>query len=197
MRCFFILISSIWLIGCSSTKDKIYYKHDPKWDIADDAYDNEIGKKVFVQLKKEKNLKVCESGFGLRGSDKIRCMHCGFDYFAAITLEEARGLLLHVANLYLRSINGNERIRPFLEHYPFGPDNIEIRIFLFNADGSLPSPDKLQTISIIEGKLRYKIGEEDLKRMRKVICEETYEEALAKLKQDESIDTTLKDPIKL
>ena len=132
------------------TRKSNRFGYDPKWDLATYIYNNEIGKKVFAHLKKEKKLTVCESGFGLRGGDKIRCMHCGFDYFNEITIIEARELVMETANLYLKVINENEKIRSFLEKYPFGPDDIEIRFFLFNSDGSNPSLDRLQAISIVE-----------------------------------------------
>ena len=194
MKLALLLIIAISISSCEKTMGPILYKEDQKWALANKIYDNEIGEKVFLQLKKERNLNVCESGWGLRGRQYIRCMHCGFDYFTAVTLEEARQLLFDATNLYLKTINENEGIRPFLDNYPFGLDNIEITIFLYNSDGSLPSPDRLQTISIQEGTLRYKIGEENPNGMRKIICQETYQEALAKLKQEESMKTTLKDP---
>ena len=153
------------------------FGYDPKWDLATDIYNNEIGKTVFPQLKREKNLNVCESGFGLRSSDKIRCMHCGFQYFNEITLEEARQLLVDTANLYLKTINKNEGIRPFLENYPFRLENIEIRIFINNPTGLKYNPDKLGAISIIDGILEYMANDRHLT----TIYEETYDEALSKL----------------
>ena len=171
-----VLLILVVLTPCCTRKSN-RFGYDPKWDLATDIYNNEIGKKVFVQLKKEKKLNVCESGFGLRGSDKIRCMHCGFDYFDEITIEEARELLLATSNLYLKTINENEQIRPFLMNYPFRPEDIEIRIFIVNPKDPKPNPEKLRIISIIDGVLGYMIGD----RHRTTIYEESYEEALSKL----------------
>ena len=145
--------------------------------LADKIYDNEIGKKVFIQLKKEKKLHVCESGWGLCGTHKIQVMHCGFDYYNEIDVAEARELLMTAGNLYLREINDNEKIRPYLANYPFKPENIQIAIFLKNPNGSKTAPEKLRVISITDGLLRYDIGMDSLT----TICEETYDEAAAKL----------------
>jgi predicted RNase H-like HicB family nuclease len=181
MKFLYYTILILLLGGCE--KNKIIYKHDPKWDIATYVYNNEIGKKVFVQLKKEKNLSVCESGFALLGTKEIQCMHCGFNYFNEITLDEARGILVEAISLYLDAINKNERIRPFLNHHPFTPENVEIRIFLFTRERAIPAPEKLQFISFTEGKLKYSIGVLDSRRYPIVVCEETYEEAMEKLRK--------------
>ena len=171
--CFLILSALI----CCCEKKSNRFGYDPKWDLATEIYNNEIGEKVFLQLKKEKKLNVCESGFGLRGSDKIRCMHCGFDYYNEIAIKEARELLLTATNLYLKMINENNRIRPFLLNYPLGPKDIEIRIFIYNSRNSKPNSDKLTVISIIDGKLEYMVDD----RYLTTIYEETYDEALSKL----------------
>jgi hypothetical protein len=175
MRILFCLIFLVLFSGCE--KRPILYHPDPKWDTADVIYNNQIGKPVFLQLKKENNLKVIESGWGLRGRKNIRCMHCGFAYHNEITVEEARKLLLETGNLYLKTINENEKIRPFLENYPFGPENIEIRIFI-NPEKTMQKSDKLRVITIVDGKLSYMIRDQYLT----TIYEETYEEALDKLK---------------
>jgi hypothetical protein len=180
MKALIFVMISLFVFGCEKSSP-ILYERDPKWKIADEIYDNEIGKKVFLQLKREKKLKVIESGWGLRGKKTIRCMHCGFQYFNEITLDEARELLVEAANLYLKTINENERIPPFLENYPFGPENIEIRIFIYDSKGKNPSKEKLQYITLQDGKFRYSTGELDSQGLFKDICVETYEEAQSKL----------------
>jgi len=102
-------------------------------------------------------------------------MHCGFRYYNEITVEEARKLLLETGNLYLKTINENEKIRSFLENYPYGPENIEINIFI-NPGNRTPKSDGLGVIAIIDGKLKYYSNPHFTK-----IYEETYEEALEKL----------------
>src|SRR5262249_2655966 len=144
-------------------KNNTNYNPNPEWELADKIYDNEIGKTVFCQLKKDRKLQVCESGWGLRGKKKIQVMHCGFFYYEEIDIDQARELLVDAAKLYLTTINENERIRPFLESYPFTPENIEICIFLQNRDGSRFSPEKLSIVSFEKGILRYDIGALDFK----------------------------------
>src|SRR5690349_3160899 len=155
MKIYSYLIPLIIFFSCEKTISQHSDHQNPVWVLADEIYDNEIGKKVFFQLRKERKLQVCESGWGLRGKKKIPVMHCGFFYYEDINIDQARELLLSAANLYLATINENEKIRNFLETYPFKPENIEIRIFLYNSDRSDPPPEKLQVISMINGILKY------------------------------------------
>jgi hypothetical protein len=178
MRFFLFIIISLWTVSCEINKQR--YQRDPKWDLADKVYDNEIARKVFCQLTKDKKLQVCESGWCLRGKKKIQVMHCGFFYYDELDVDQARELLLRAGNLYLTAINENEKIRPLLEIYPFTPKNIEISIFLQNRDGSKFSLEKLCIASIENGMLRYRIGALDPNGYFTVICEEQYEEAMRK-----------------
>jgi len=180
MRYFLFVILTVLTSNC--VKDsQIMYQRNPEWELADKIYDGEIGKKVFCQLKKEKKLHVCESGWDLRSKEKIQVMHCGFFYFDEIDIAQARELLLAAGNLYLATINENERMRPFLENYPFTLENIEICIFLQNRDGSKLSPEKLCILSFTKGILRYEIGALDSKGYLTEICEEKYDEAMQKI----------------
>ena len=174
------MIPFIIFFSCEKTISQHSYQRNPEWALADEIYDNEIGEKVFSKLKKEKKLHVCESGWALRGKEKIQIMRCGFDYYNEISFEEARELLLEVGNLYLNTINENERIRPSLGIYPFNPKNIHVDIFISKRDGSKLKPEQLHVISINEGQLEY-MNHDLENELLQIIYKETYEEAMAKI----------------
>jgi hypothetical protein len=180
MRVLFFLILLALTAGCG--KRPILYQRDPKWDLADNVYNNEIGKQVFSQLKKGKNLNVIQSDWALKGKEKICCMSCSFCYFNEVEPEQARELLLTAGDLYLKTINKNERIRPLLIDYPFTVKNIEVAIYFYNSKGKSPTVGKLIYAYMSEEKLRYRIEELDSQGLHKIIWEETYEEALDKLR---------------
>jgi len=186
MKIYSYLIPFIIFFSCEKNISQHGYQRNPEWELADEIYDNEIGKKVFCQLRKERKLQVCESGWDLRSKKKIQVMHCGFFYYEDINIDQARELLLSAANLYLATINENERILSLLETYPFKPENIEIRIFLYNSDRSDPPPEKLQVISMINGILKYK-NQSIETGFFTTIYKETYEEARAKINASKSI----------
>jgi hypothetical protein len=78
---------------------------------------------------------------------------------------------------YLSEINSDEKIRPYLHQYPFTDKNIEIDFWIRNSDGSRVALDKIYYVSAINGILRY-YTEDPEKFSRKLVHEESYEEAL-------------------
>jgi len=198
MRIFAFAMLIILAGCCEKNIQTSHSQSNNPWRLADDIYNNEITKKVFYQLNQEEQLHVCESGSDLRGMDKIKVMHCGFGYYYDIGVDEARRLILKAGDLYLKAINDNEKIRPFLLTHPFTPENIEIRIFLYNFDGSTPPPEKLWIISLIQGRVQYKkICVSDSRKFPETVCEETFEEAKAKLlcSNNANIHQDTKEPV--
>jgi hypothetical protein len=141
---------------------------------------DEIRKKVFWQLKKEKNLYPCECGWSLEGTKQIQLLHCGFFYHNEVDIEKARELLMTISNLFLIAINENERIRPYLGKYPFKLENLLIDIFFKNSDGSELGQEQLHVAALGEGTLQYMISCSATERLRTIQIE-TYKEAEAKL----------------
>ncbi len=139
---------------------------------------DEVGNKVFKQLKRENDLYPCECGG--RMMHQITFLHLGFDYYKQIDIEKARELLMSAGNLFLKTINEDERIHPFLDSYPFLPKNIEILIFLREPKGSKFGPRRLYVISMSEGVLKYYINDPETNHLLS-IYNETYEEAEEKL----------------
>lgn len=104
----------------------------------------------------------------------IRMMAMSFHFYHEVDLEEARELLVYVVTEYLSAINSNEKVRPYLHNYPFATKNIEIRIWIYEPDGTYPPSDKIDYISSMNGLLEYYTCSDP----RQPIYEETYEEAL-------------------
>lgn len=177
---FFLLSILIVLTSCGRNAPVTERKDTPDWRLADKIYDNEIAKKVFAQLRKDKSVNVCESGWGLRGKGKIQVMHFAFHYFNELDINQAREIILKAGGLYLKEINNNERIRPFLATYPFTSDNIEILIIFSNPDHTSIAYEKLHMLSIRQGILKYYSRDADTKYYG-IIYQETYQEAEAQL----------------
>lgn len=171
--CFFILCIAI--TSCFKTLQKSHFEPSQASVMA-----NEIQRKLIFRLKLEKDLYPCEFGGGAK--NPIRLLHCGFLYYNDIDIAAARKLIISVVNQFIVEVNENEKIRPYLEVYPFKPENLEIRIFLKNSNGSELSAEKLHVISIINGKLKYKAGIPSSEGFPlTTIYQETYEEAVSKL----------------
>jgi|SRR3989344_111403 len=168
-----LLIVMICMFGCSENRSSITYELSIKEQLAD-----EILKKVATQVKQEKGLDPC--GTGGQMMDQIKMLALSFDYRKPIDIEKGRELLITAVNEFVAAVNADERIRPYLNNYPFEPKNVEIRIFLQNPDGSNVAPGKLSVISALEGVLKYKMDDPETK-LFKIVHTETFEEAVLKI----------------
>ncbi len=139
---------------------------------------HKITDEIATTLLKEKKLYLIGTGEGMM--DDIKMMAMSFEYYQELDLKAARELLLYVINEYLSNINNNEEVRPYLHEYPFTAKNIEIRIYIYNSDGTEISPNKINTISAVDSNLRYSTINSE-KFSRDIILRETYEEGMKKL----------------
>jgi hypothetical protein len=140
---------------------------------------DQITIKTAKQLQQEDNLILV--GTGGRMMHDIQMMAMSFDIYHEVDLNEARELLVHAVEKYLLAINSDEKIRPYLHEYPFNAKNIEIRIWILNADKTVVALDKIFYCNAIEGICNYYLHLPEI-YSRKLICEETFEEAVEKVK---------------
>jgi hypothetical protein len=170
MRSLFLLTIIILFSGCAQTRpQRINY---------DEELADECLKKADDHLKKERGLYLCGTGGGMM--NQIRMLALSFNYHKPVDIDEGRELLIAAVNELAHIVNADERIHSYLKNYPFGPKDIEIRIFLQNQDYSSFGQDKLSVISALQGTLSYKIDNPKTK-LFKTIHQETYEEALLEL----------------
>ena len=144
-----------------------------------EVHHSKFAHKITIQtgqkLRDEKELYLI--GTGGQMMDDIKMMYMGFQYFKPVNLGNGRDLLVYSIQLYLNEINKNEKVRPYLHEYPFTPKNIEIDIWIRNADGSKVASDRIRHVHIADGILSYHMDGID-EYSRKTVHEETYEEAL-------------------
>lgn len=145
---------------------------------------NEVTKIAIKKICSESMLLPCGRGGG--ALDQIRMLAISFNYYQDVDIAEGRKLLIQALDTFLSVINADERIRPYLANYPFEPENIEIRIFIFNKDGTSIGSDKLCVVGAINGILDYHIHTPDGLWLDKV-HEETYREAVEKIKEREVV----------
>ncbi len=139
---------------------------------------DEVTNRAFVELEMEKGL--YPFGTGARMMDQIKMLALAFHYYKEVDIREARELLVTAATKFLNIINSNEEIRPYLDIYPFKPENIQITIYLKNPDGSKFAPEKLCVVSMVNGILEYEAKNPETLRLL-TICKEPYEQAVSKL----------------
>lgn len=143
-----------------------------------EALVNELRNQTFKQLKEEIGLRPF--GVGGRMMDQIKVIGLNFHYYKEVDINQARKLLMVAGKLLMSNVNINEQIRPHLENYPFGPNNIRIRIFFRKPNGSKVDLDNLSVATLVDGILDYDITSSETGRL-KTIYEETFEDAAFKL----------------
>src|SRR3990167_4129279 len=132
---------------------------------------NEVNKKTVLVLKQE--LDLHPFGSGARAMYQIKQLELSFEYFHPIDIAEGRDLLIQAVNKFVAEINANEKIRPYLDHYPFEPNDVRIMILLRKSDGTKGASGDLAMISARDGVVEYDIYNPKL--FLENIHKETYE----------------------
>jgi hypothetical protein len=171
LKIFLILICNILLVSCLKKED-IRQKSD--------KIEHEILNKTIRQLKKEKKLKFL--GFGESGNVRLSMLSLSFSTDKSYEINNGRKMIIYCAETFLKNINSNEQMRPYLQNYPFNSKNIEI-FLLLNIKTKIPNKQELESIVLSHGYIRYEISDEQ--DNLKTIHKETYEEAL-KIVQSEN-----------
>ncbi len=169
-----VLLLTVLLASCDPPNSGIElsaWATPPKVKLA-----HELRLRTLVQLRDEYNLIPYGIGGGM--VEEIHCLALSFLYYKELNIEEGRKLLMTAAKIFLDNINNNEPIRKYLNHYPFQPRSIELRIFLKKPDGSECDPDALCIIKVVEGKIKYVI-DRDFRLI--TVYEESFEEAAEKV----------------
>ena len=166
----YAIVALLFLVGCN------FEPEEPRKLSKDEAADAALHRAAH-RLKIEKNLVPC--GDGARMMGQIEMLALAFDYFQPLDIETARPLLINSVNTFLKEINNDESIKPYLLHYPFDPKNTEIAIYFYTSNyKEVPNGD-LCIAAFRQGKCIYKIHNSD-DRLQ-TILEETYDDAVTKL----------------
>lgn len=172
MKYLYLLLTAIFLITCQTSAPKIYQISEHE-KIAD-----KITSLVAQKIEAETGMRLMGTGGGMMG--KVRMMSMSFQYFGDVSFEQARELLVYCVNEYLLAINTNEEIKPFLVHYPFTPEDIQIEIYIRKQSGQDPSVGSLSLIGAVYGVLDYNVKRPDPILYEK-IQKESYEKAVKTL----------------
>lgn len=168
MKYIISIVLSLCLISCST---EINYE-----TLADKVTD-----KTAFKLKKEKGLHLFGIGGQMMGD--IQLMSMSFQFFQELTLQEARKLLVSTIQEYLSEINSDKELRPYLHSYPFTEKNITIKIFIQNRKENTNALESIDYISSINGILTYYLPDNPHDHSDRILCRESYEEALKKLQE--------------
>ena len=109
--------------------------------------------------------------------DKIRMLDVTFSSNIELTIPIARKLIVELVDDFLREVNENEKLRPYLAEYPFTAKNVKMCVFGKKVKGN---NDLLFSVSSRNADISYRKDNPN-GGLLITILEETYDEASHKL----------------
>lgn len=126
------------------------------------------------EILKKYDLNPC--GIGMNG--KFEYLEISFQTRKILTRDEARVMLHDCVEIFLKKINSNEKIKPYLKKYPFDYENVGITLYIQDKkNGYIFHPD----ISVAKWNSRglsFKTHDQNDIYGYREITEETHQEAL-------------------
>lgn len=158
------------------------------------GYVDEIEISFADRMHKELNLNWCGTFHGMH--EKVEQMGMDFHASRKASVEEARALELYVIDQFLETIEKHEKIKPFLEKYPFEKVHMSIRfngILGPSADGTVTTVSNSIDPVISNSRIFYS-GYDPYKDEFQDLLVETYDQAKrlnAAFMRDPAIHKTL------
>ena len=114
-------------------------------------------KKVFCEVIREMKLKhrmvcFCSGGAMMK---EIEELDLSFNISHPVDVDEARLLLVDLAETLLESVNQNKKIKKYLANDPFISKNVSLQITFSNRDGSEIMAPNLESIMVIKDKVYF------------------------------------------
>ncbi len=139
-----------------------------------EVYVNQVLREFALEMKKEYGL-IC-IGDSSRMPYEVSEIEVLFIAQRSATVEEARELEVKTTERFIEVINAHEKIRPFLEEYPFGSNRAKVSISFAKEDGNYPD-EGVSVVRQTKGNVCYRVKAPD-SPLFESLGEEPYEEAL-------------------
>jgi hypothetical protein len=150
----------------------------------------EINSKFIGKMKKKHSLFIAGEGGGMPWDVKL--IFLSFNLYHLVDIKEARKLIVDLVQEYLKEINTNKKIRPYLRNYPFTLANLRFVVFVFQKDGKIPPVGNIHCIVARKGLIDYELSvlPSDYAKDFPLLKRETLEEAMQILEEDSKLSTS-------
>jgi len=170
-----LLSFSFFFFGCSSEKTlpprEINYVH----------FSNKVVNQFCLKMEKNYGLVCVGAGGGF--AHDIQNIQLNFISYKVANKEEARKLEIVVIGNFLKEINENKEVRPYLREHPFTPDRAKISISFKDKRRELDQEGDLTSVFQVKNKIIYDYNDFSNK-LKYRTEEESYEEALLKVQKE-------------
>ncbi len=157
-----VLLFALW--GC-------HRKEQPEYIVLVDKMMVEFSN----EMLQEEKFYLTRYGGGLRHDIEMVCL--GYRTKRRATVEEARELFIKYSQKLLQRINEDEKMRPFLNQYPFTANDIEFGLSFVQKNNRPFTDGSVAYVSVVRGNIyyyRYDGGKRDFVE----ILKEPYQDAL-------------------
>lgn len=144
---------------------------------------NEIRYKIIKKYIDKYNLEVSVISDAMPGGI-INRTGVGFTINRPVSKQKARQILVDCVEDYIQAINNKKELRPYLKDYPVTAKNIEITLFIKDAEGKDLFYPHLSFAGVILGCIEYTTRDPKDPYADKTREEETFEEAVKKAKEE-------------
>ena len=149
MRLFIIILSYVFLMGVGMDTFSAKIFPESEKDKISDVVLFDVAK----NLKSKFNLYPIGSGGKML--DEIKLLSLSFEYIDTLNIEEIRNLFISCAEIFIKTINENKKIRQFLFEYPVTIKNVELTIFFVTKEGNSVLPPSIAVVSNKDNKISY------------------------------------------
>ena len=154
-----------------------------KWDKSDQneevpiyiKYADSITNPYIKDMCKQHNLSYFGGGGGFLYN--VENINIKFISKKQVDIEQARNFLITCSEELLERINTSDKIRPYLDHYPFTKKGIQLDICYFDQKGTWNNPRFIAQATASNGYVYYAVFDHK-KRELKTIYKESYQDAL-------------------
>jgi hypothetical protein len=137
---------------------------------------------AFATEEKQKGFYLIASGGQMM--DNIKVVHLSFDLQKKVGVDEARLMLIEMTQKFMRQVNADEKIRPYLENYPINHLNAEFTLN-FKDKRHIYLEEGVACAMMVKNKIYYFKSDSETGPL-KDLYEETYAEALEKVNAKKS-----------
>lgn len=148
---------------------------------------NELLSVSTMKLKKKYKMRPSGTGVAMPGG-VVKKLGLDFHITGPLSKDDIRKILVHSAQDFLSYINADKEIRPYLDHFPFEMNNVELTLFLNDSQGTGLSNPHVGIAAISTDELEYDYLVDHYEKslninMPKIIKKEkeSYQEALKAL----------------
>ena len=139
-------------------------------------YVDNVTHSFIKSVKKDYDLSATRKGGSFM--ENIKEVYLSFDtYNKKYNIDQARVLMIDCVEDYLHRINKDEKVRPFLDHYPFTEKRVELSIYFYESKLKKVSNDYIAGVHLVNNTLFYSVYDEE-KGMYINVYEEPYQEAV-------------------